>query len=129
MRGKHAEPPYNAGAPPMDSPPSYSETLMTAPQPPQMVQQVVQVVQQLPAPDFGPHPVKTVCSSCQQSITTSTKSKASAMAWGLSLVLCFTFLWPCFCVPFCVDSMKDVKHYCPACNVVLGRYRGGRCGS
>merc|ERR1711953_876700 len=52
-----------------------------------------------------------------------TSSKPSMMAWSLSLILCFTMLWPCFCLPFCVDSLQNVKHKCPSCKVVLGRYR------
>merc|ERR1719244_949677 len=104
--------------PAQDLPPSYSETMGVVPP----VQKVVQVVQ-IPAPDFGSRPVKTVCPSCLASITTSTKSNPSFMAWGFSAFLCFTMLWPCFCLPFCVDSLQNVKHSCPACKVVLGRYK------
>jgi lipopolysaccharide-induced tumor necrosis factor-alpha factor len=113
----------------LQPPPSYEETVKTpysgpppaysgAPPPP------VRVVY-LPAPDFGPGPVVTVCPACQASVTTATRSKASWVAWAVSAVLCCTMLWPCFCVPFCVDSLQDVKHTCPACRVTLGRYRGG----
>merc|ERR1712062_202660 len=59
----------------------------------------------------------------EMEITTRTSSKPSMMAWSLSLILCFTMLWPCFCLPFCVDSLQNVKHKCPSCKVVLGRYR------
>ena len=64
------------------------------------------------------------CIFFQASVTTTTSSRPSMMAWAASCVLCFTMLWPCFCVPFCVDSFKDVKHSCPNCNVTLGRYKG-----
>jgi len=87
-------------------------------------QQHVRVVY-LPAPDFGPNSVKIVCSSCQATVTTTTSSRPSMMAWAVSCVLCFTMLWPCFCVPFCVDSLKNVKHTCPNCKSTLGRYKGG----
>ena len=75
-------------------------------------------------PELGPNPARLQCPSCQMEITTSTSSKPSLMAWSLSLVLCFTMLWPCFCVPFCVDSLQKVKHKCPHCKVTLGRYSG-----
>jgi len=99
---------------PPEYPPSYS-----GPE-----QQHVRVVY-LPAPDFGPNSVKIVCSSCQATVNTTTSSKPSMMAWAVSCVLCFTMLWPCFCVPFCVDSLKNVKHTCPNCKSTLGRYKGG----
>eukprot|EP00092_Neocalanus_flemingeri_P080939 GFUD01101023.1.p1 GENE.GFUD01101023.1~~GFUD01101023.1.p1 ORF type:complete len:143 (+),score=25.39 GFUD01101023.1:224-652(+) len=131
--------------PPLDAPPSYDETIKNTaggfvypegayPLPPKganppgytpSVQTVVQVVQ-LPAPDLGCHAVQMVCPSCQKSVTTEISSSPSVMAWGMSAILCFTMLWPCFCVPFCVDSLQNVKHKCPQCKVVLGRYRG--CG-
>jgi len=97
---------------PTDFPPTYTEH-----------EQTIRVVY-LPAPNFGPKPAKVVCSSCQASVTTTTNSRPSMMAWAISCALCFTMLWPCFCVPFCVDSFKDVKHICPNCNATLGRYKG-----
>merc|ERR1711877_62551 len=86
------------------------------------VKTIVQIVQ-VPMPELGPNPARLMCPSCQMEITTRTSSKPSMMAWSLSLILCFTMLWPCFCLPFCVDSLQNVKHKCPSCKVVLGRYR------
>ena len=116
---------------PTQFPPAYTEQ-----------EQNVRVVY-LPAPNFGPKSAKVICSSCQvqcffsgkcpiliachflqATVTTSTSSRPSMMAWAVSCALCFTMLWPCFCVPFCIDSFKDVKHSCPNCNATLGRYKG-----
>jgi len=97
---------------PTQFPPAYTEQ-----------EQNVRVVY-LPAPNFGPKSAKVICSSCQATVTTSTDSRPSMMAWAVSCALCFTMLWPCFCVPFCIDSFKDVKHSCPNCNATLGRYKG-----
>ena len=88
------------------------------------VQTVVQVVQ-IPVPELGPRPATLPCPSCQQVVTTRTSSSPGLMAWTLSAVLCLTGLWPCFFAPFCVDSLQKVKHYCPSCNVVVGKYREG----
>ena len=74
-------------------------------------------------PELGPNPARLMCPSCQKEITTRTSSKPSMMAWSLSLILCFTMLWPCFCLPFCVDSLQNVKHKCPHCKIVLGKYQ------
>ena len=77
---------------------------------------------QVQMPELGPSPARLVCPSCQMDITTRTSTKPSMMAWSLSLILCFAMLWPCFCVPFCVDSLQNVKHKCPNCKIVLGKY-------
>merc|ERR1712115_61441 len=113
---------------PHDAPPSYEDTVKTPggwcpPPPPSQCPppQVVRVVQ-VPAIDLGCHPVKMVCPSCQMSVATKTSSSPSMLAWGLSVTLCLTMLWPCFCIPLCVDSLKKVKHKCPNCKIVLGRY-------
>ena len=70
---------------------------------------VVTQVQYVQAPRFGYRPVKMVCPHCQASITTRTDEETSAMAWIVCLGLCFVGLWPCSCIPFCVDSMKQVS--------------------
>ena len=32
-----------------------------------------------------------------------------ALAWIVCIGLCFVGLWPCSCIPFCMDSMKQVS--------------------
>jgi len=126
--------PLPVSTPSPDQPPSYEDTMKNgavggfihpgagAGQP-VPVKTIVQVVQ-VPMPELGPRPARLQCPSCQMEITTRTSSKPSMMAWSLSVVLCFTMLWPCFCVPFCLDSLQKVKHKCPHCKVTLGKYNG-----
>jgi len=109
-----------------DQPPSYEDTMKTGAaggfvDPGLPVKTIIQVVQ-VPMPELGPQPARLQCPGCQMDITTMTRSKPSMMAWSLSLVLCFTMLWPCFCLPLCVDSLQTVKHRCPHCNITVGRY-------
>merc|ERR1712106_634143 len=73
----------------------------------------------IPTPDLGCHPVQMLCPRCQASVTTVTSSSPSMMAWGMSTILCFTMLWPCFCLPLVMDSMLNVKHSCPHCKLFL----------
>jgi len=120
----------------MDNPPSYEETIKNKPPPARQgfvvpepvskdrVKTIVQVVQ-VPVPELGPNPANIQCPHCQAAITTSTSSKPGFMAWFLSAALCFTGFWPCFCVPFMVDSLQNVKHLCPRCKLVVGRYQEG----
>ena len=81
-----------------------------------------------PSPDLGCHPVQMPCPRCRTSVVTVTTSSPSMMAWGISTILCFTMLWPCFCLPLVMDSMLNVKHSCPNCKMVLERFRGCELG-
>jgi len=85
-------------------------------------QQVVVVVN---PPNFGTHPVDMVCPHCQCQIRTTTESEPGPMAWILAGVLCVVGLWPCACVPCCIESLNSVTHKCPNCKNFLGRYKGG----
>eukprot|EP00092_Neocalanus_flemingeri_P021625 GFUD01023455.1.p1 GENE.GFUD01023455.1~~GFUD01023455.1.p1 ORF type:complete len:183 (+),score=58.91 GFUD01023455.1:343-891(+) len=97
------------------------------PPPPQAMQPPVQVVTQVQyvsGPSFGHRPVTMVCPHCQKNITTRTSSEPGALAWIIGGVLCFVGLWPCACIPCCIDSLNQVTHTCPGCSNTLGRYKG-----
>ena len=93
------------------------------PQPPPV--QFVTQVQYVQGPIFGHRAVTMVCPHCQNNITTRTSSEPSALAWIIGGVLCFVGLWPCCCIPCCIDSLNQVTHSCPSCGNTLGRYKGG----
>jgi len=93
-----------------------------APGPYQQPQRVVVVVN---APNFGPNSIEMVCPHCQSQVRTATDSEPGALAWILAGILCVVGLWPCACVPCCIDSLNSVTHKCPNCRQFLGRYRGG----
>jgi len=85
-------------------------------------QQVVVVVN---PPNYGPNPVDMVCPHCQCQIRTSTDSEPGPLAWIFAGILCVVGLWPCACVPCCIESLNSVTHKCPNCKAFLGRYKGG----
>jgi len=106
-------------------PPDYDEP---DPLPAKQTQlRVVTHVQYLSEPSYGNRPVTMVCPHCQKNITTRTHSQPSALAWIIGAVLCLTCMWPCACIPCCVDTLQQVTHTCPACNMTLGMYKGGFC--
>ncbi|XP_024127736.1 lipopolysaccharide-induced tumor necrosis factor-alpha factor homolog [Oryzias melastigma] len=82
---------------------------------------VTTVTQVLTPPTDGPGMM--LCTCCQRTVTTRPSFEIGLMAWavcgGLFLLGCF----PCMCIPFCLDSCKDVRHYCPLCNRLLHTYK------
>jgi len=76
---------------------------------------------------LGPGPSQIKCSTCNASVVTRTTSNPGAMSWLIGLGLCLVGLWPCSCIPCCISDLNDVTHYCPNCNVFVGKYRGGGC--
>merc|ERR1711915_364591 len=109
-----------------DAPPSYEDVIKNPYHPSAPISSAPTTVQvmQVPSFDLGSKAARMICPNCKHSVTTTTSSKPSMTVWALSAVLCFTMLWPCFCVPFCVDSLHNVKHSCPNCKTVLGLYSG-----
>ena len=43
--------------------------------------------------------------------------------WNFLFSGTFFRCWPCCLIPFCIDDWQDVIHYCPNCNVVVGRHK------
>ncbi|XP_006637295.1 lipopolysaccharide-induced tumor necrosis factor-alpha factor homolog [Lepisosteus oculatus] len=84
----------------------------------------VQSVYVQPGLVFSDHPVVMNCPACRQMITTQLEYNSGALAWlscaGLAIFGC---IYGCCLIPFCVDSLKDVTHYCPNCKNVLGVYK------
>uniref|UniRef100_A0A0K2UAJ7 LITAF domain-containing protein n=1 Tax=Lepeophtheirus salmonis TaxID=72036 RepID=A0A0K2UAJ7_LEPSM len=109
------------GAPAPVPPPQYQT--QGAPQPPGQQQQIV--VQYVNAPNFGPRSVRMTCPQCQSHVQTETSSEPGPMAWVIAGVLCIVGLWPCACVPCCIEQLNCVTHKCPQCQTFLGRYKGG----
>ncbi|KAH0632070.1 hypothetical protein JD844_020131 [Phrynosoma platyrhinos] len=73
---------------------------------------------------FHDRPVQMCCPSCRRVIVTHLSHNAGALAWlscgGLFLLGCWA---GCCLIPFCVDALLDVDHYCPSCNALLGSYK------
>ena len=82
-----------------------------------------------PTPEFDQQPIEMTCPHCRALILTRTETQTSAMQWIFSCILCVFLCCCCAAIPLCIESLKDVKHYCPRCNQFLGRYKGGDCWS
>ncbi|XP_055378377.1 lipopolysaccharide-induced tumor necrosis factor-alpha factor-like [Condylostylus longicornis] len=73
-------------------------------------------------PGVGPGPSQVTCSSCRATIITQVEYEASTKTHLFALLLCLFGLWPCVCLPYCMDSCQSGRHYCPNCRAYLGTY-------
>ncbi|XP_013161572.1 PREDICTED: lipopolysaccharide-induced tumor necrosis factor-alpha factor homolog [Papilio xuthus] len=71
----------------------------------------------------GPVPVQKMCPSCGNSIVSRIEHKSSAKTHLIAVILFVSVCLPCAFVPYCMDSCKNVDHYCPNCNAYLGTYQ------
>ncbi|XP_066271743.1 lipopolysaccharide-induced tumor necrosis factor-alpha factor homolog [Branchiostoma lanceolatum] len=77
-----------------------------------------------PPPTNAACPVHIQCTNCGQQIITKLTYITGMTTW-LACMAIFVFggfLGCCF-IPFCVDSLKDVRHTCPNCGAHLGTFR------
>ncbi|MCP9265180.1 Lipopolysaccharide-induced tumor necrosis factor-alpha factor-like protein [Dirofilaria immitis] len=58
------------------------------------------------------------CPKCQCRIRTKQSHKSGRLTWLLVFIILILF-FPLAFVPFLIDSCKDVRHYCPKCNMLL----------
>ncbi|CAJ0576375.1 unnamed protein product, partial [Mesorhabditis spiculigera] len=63
-------------------------------------------------------PYQTFCPKCQMPITTRQNFVTGTFTWILVLITLVAF-FPLAFVPFCLDSCKDVQHFCPKCKTML----------
>ena len=71
----------------------------------------------------GRVPLTVTCPNCQAQVTTTITSDTSALQYISAGAICFFGFWlGCCLIPFCIDSWRDVTHYCPNCNAVIGKH-------
>ncbi|XP_020828199.1 lipopolysaccharide-induced tumor necrosis factor-alpha factor isoform X2 [Phascolarctos cinereus] len=103
------------------NPPAYYSQPLPAPNPNAIAVQTVYVQQPV---TFFDRPVQMCCPSCNKMIVTSLSFNAGALTWlscgSLCLLGCIA---GCCFIPFCVDALQDVDHYCPNCKALLGTYK------
>jgi len=104
-------------------PPAYGQPGAPPPAPGYAQQPGATVVIHQPQQMFREAPVVMACPHCRANITTSLTYENGTITWLAAGGLCFIGCWlGCCLIPLCVDSLKDVKHYCPNCNKMVGSY-------
>merc|ERR1712083_147549 len=113
------------GAPPSYDPNPPPGVPMMAPSAPPVV--VVHQVQPQPyiKPIFGTNPCRLTCQYCNQQVVTAVERKFSMLGWMVAGGICIVGLWPCCCIPCCLDTFYDYEHTCPSCNAIVGNKKAG----
>ncbi|XKL66903.1 hypothetical protein PGB90_010323 [Kerria lacca] len=84
---------------------------------------VIEVQRTIIALPLGPTPARITCPRCNAEIITSTETEPSCAAHLCCLVLLIIGCCPLSSLPYCMDSLKNVRHTCPNCNMFLGSYQ------
>ncbi len=74
-------------------------------------------------PRNSSYPIPAKCPNCHKDVLTRTEAQSGLLTWllcGGSFV--FGLVAGCCLIPFFVDACKDINHYCPECQFLIGKY-------
>jgi len=69
---------------------------------------------------LGQFPQPVICPNCGQTHVTRTEYFAGTTTHIWALII--GILTCCCCIPYLIDGLKDVQHYCSNCNIPLARW-------
>ncbi|ORX43499.1 hypothetical protein BCR36DRAFT_415519 [Piromyces finnis] len=111
---------------PIQPPPTYQQTIMSTFNESNKKSDILDNQQQqqpiyiIVGPNEIPrHPTKMYCPNCKKTVNTSVQYEDNVLIWCLCIIL-FLFTFLC-CIPFCIEDLKDVVHYCPICRREIAR--------
>ncbi|CAL8125533.1 unnamed protein product [Orchesella dallaii] len=68
--------------------------------------------------------IDVVCPHCQTSIRTSIAKRPGIMAYlSGAIMACLCCFCGCCLIPCCIEECMEVKHTCPNCEGLIGKYR------
>ncbi|ODN04828.1 Cell death-inducing p53-target protein 1 [Orchesella cincta] len=68
--------------------------------------------------------IDVVCPHCQTSIRTSIEKRPGIMAYlSGAIMACLCCFCGCCLIPCCIEECMEVKHTCPNCDGLIGKYR------
>lgn len=72
---------------------------------------------------WGPEPMVVVCPFCRHVTETTIETERSSFAHASAITMFLSGCWPCCVLPYCMESCKNTRHFCPICQQLLGVYR------
>jgi len=120
FQGNPAGPPPNQMKPPYNPNVDAAGDLRQRQVPPPQQQVVVQYVQPI---HFGTRQMQVQCPHCRSTVLTRIEQDTSDKAWLFGFLICLLGGLCLSCIPCCMDSMQDTKHFCPACKNMIGQHK------
>lgn len=75
---------------------------------------------------FGENPVSMVCPHCREQTVSRLKYESNIINHIMAFTCCIFGLWcGCCLIPYCINSIKNVRHECNRCGTFLGLHRNG----
>jgi len=71
---------------------------------------------------LGSHSQRMLCPACHSDIKSNVVSESNYMTHLIAIGLCFFGCILCSCLPYCMDSCKNISHFCPHCKAYIGTY-------
>nr|XP_031833095.1 lipopolysaccharide-induced tumor necrosis factor-alpha factor homolog [Nomia melanderi] len=68
-------------------------------------------------------PTTAFCPRCTTLVVTTVEVRQSIITHVTAFALFLCGCWPCCTLPYCMNTCKNIDHYCPACRTHLGTYR------
>ncbi|XP_077263725.1 uncharacterized protein LOC143898254 [Temnothorax americanus] len=99
---------------------SYTSSPYPNPQPPPIMPLPQTVHTVLTRMVFSKESQHIICPHCHADISTRVVSEANTKTHLLALLLCACGCCCCAPCPYCTDSSRVHRHYCPACTNFLG---------
>ncbi|XKL67125.1 hypothetical protein PGB90_010545 [Kerria lacca] len=75
-------------------------------------------------PSVGDTPQRMTCPNCHNEIVSVVSTEYSLVQHAAFFIMCITAACLlCSCIPYCMDSLSNVRHECPVCHSYLGTYK------
>ncbi|KAK4877592.1 hypothetical protein RN001_010098 [Aquatica leii] len=71
---------------------------------------------------LGSTPQQFTCPICHQTCRTRIETEPNSGTHLIAVLLCIFICWPCFFLPYSLDSCKSKHHYCGNCGAFLGTH-------
>ncbi|GBC07482.1 hypothetical protein RclHR1_00750016 [Rhizophagus clarus] len=75
----------------------------------------------VPLKNLSTVPAITTCPHCNNVVLSYIEYKSGSCTWLSCFIISHMLVAACF-IPFCVNDLKDVVHYCSNCNKIMAIY-------